>query len=97
MSTIQDIHALEQHIYDIVQDYINGDYDEDDVLTIERRHGEITLSVDARKTSKASKSTEAYPLKELVREGERISIEPDADKISEISNSWLFLGQRLET
>lgn len=81
MSTIQDIHALEQHLYDIVQDYINGDYNEDDVLAIERRHGEITLKVDAQEAINVSKSTEAYPLKELVREGEHVILEPDGDKI----------------
>lgn len=92
MNTIQEIHALEQNIYDIVQDYINGDYNEDDLLMIERRHGEITITVDAREAIKASKSTEAYPLKELVREGEHVLFEPDGDKISEIANDWLFLG-----
>lgn len=91
MSTIQDIHALEQSIYDVVQDYIDGDYNEDDVLAIDRRHGEITLTADTRDTIKTRKGTEVYPLKELVRTGEHVSLEPDGDKISEIANSWLFL------
>ena len=82
MSTIQDIHALEQSIYDVVQDYIDGDYNEDDVLAIGRCHGEITLTADAREAIRARKSTEAYPLKELVRAGEHVSLEPDGDKIS---------------
>lgn len=92
MNTIQEIHALEQSIYDIVQDYINGDYNEDDLLMIERRHSEITLTVDAREAIKAGKSTEAYPLNKLVRKGEHVILEPDGDKISEITNEWLFLG-----
>lgn len=91
MSTIQEIHALEQSIYDIVQDYIDGDYNEDDVLAIDRRHGEITLTADIRETIKTRKGTEVYPLKELVRAGEHFSLEPDGDKISEVANSWLFL------
>ena len=91
MSTIQDIHALEQSIYDIVQEYINGDYNEGDVLAIDRCHGEITLTADAREAIRARKGTEVYPLKELVRAGERVSLEPDGDKISEIAKSWLFL------
>ena len=57
MSTIQEIHALEQSIYDIVQDYIDGDYNEDDVLAIDRRHGEITLTADIRETIKTRKGT----------------------------------------
>lgn len=91
MSTIQEIHALEQSIYDIVQDYIDGDYNEDDVLAIDRRHGEITLTADIRETIKTRKGTEVYPLKELVRAGEHFSLEPDGGKISEVANSWLFL------
>ena len=91
MSTIQDIHSLEQSIYEIVQDYIDGNYNEDNFLAIYRRHGKITPTADARGTIKARKSTETYPLKELVREGEYVSLEPDGDKISEIANSWLFL------
>ena len=91
MSTIQDIHALEQSIYDVVQDYIDGDYNEDDVLAIDRRHGEITLTANTREAIKPRKSTETYPLKELVRAEEHVSLEPDGDKISEIANSWLFL------
>lgn len=91
MSTIQNIHTLEQNIYDLVQDYINEDYNEGDVLAIDRCHGEITLTADAREAIRARKSTEAYPLKELVRAGEHVSLEPDGDKISEIANSWLFL------
>jgi hypothetical protein len=91
MSTIQDIHALEQSIYDVVQDYIDGDYNEDDVLAIDRRHGEITLTADTREIIKTRKGTEVYLLKELFRAGEHVSLEPDGDKISEVANSWLFL------
>lgn len=39
MSTIQDIHALEDRIYDIVQDYVNNNYNEDEVLAIDCRCG----------------------------------------------------------
>lgn len=34
MATIQEIHALEQRITDIVEDYIQNLYNEDDVLAI---------------------------------------------------------------
>ncbi len=30
MSSIQDIHAFEERIYDIVQDYVDNNYDEGD-------------------------------------------------------------------
>ena len=58
MSSIQDIHALEERIYDYVEDHIGGRYNEDDVLAI----------------------------------GRRCSKETDNDKISDITNNWLFLN-----
>lgn len=91
MGSIQEIHALEQCIYDIVQDFVDGSYNTDDVLAIGRRCGKITLKADAKEAIKLGKSSEIYPLKELVRIGEDNEQEPDIDKISDIANSWLFL------
>ena len=91
MSTIQDIRALEQKIFDIVIDYIKNLYNEDDVLAIGRRCGRLTLKADAKEAIKVGKSTELYPLRDLVRKGDDGKPEPDNDKISDIANSWLFL------
>lgn len=91
MSSIQEIHALEQRIYDIVQDFVDGNYDNDDVLAIGRRCGKIALKADAKEAIKVGKTTELYPLNELVRKGDDNELEPDNDKISDIANSWLFL------
>ncbi len=91
MSTIQDIRALEERIYDIVQDYVDALYNDDDVLAIGKRCVRITLKADAREAIKVGKTTELYPLKDLVRTGDDGKPEPDNDKISEIANSWLFL------
>ena len=91
MSSIQEIHELEQRIYDIVQDFVDGNYDNDDVLAIGRRCGKITLKADAKEAIKVGKTTELYPLNELVRKGDDNELEPDNDKISDIANSWLFL------
>ncbi len=92
MSTIQDIRALEERIYDIVQEYVDALYNEDDVLAIGKRCGRITLKADARAAIKVGKTTELYPLKDLVRTGDDGKPEPDNDKISDIANSWLFLN-----
>ena len=92
MSTIQEIHALEERIYDIVQEYVDDLYNEDDVLAIGRRCGRITLKTDAREAIKVGKTTELYPLKDLVRTGDDGKPEPDNDKVSDIANSWLFIG-----
>ena len=91
MSSIQDIRALEMRITDIVDDYIQQRYNEDDVLAIGRRCGKITLKADAREQIKVGKTTEIYPLKDLVRPGDDGNPEADNDKISDIANSWLFL------
>ena len=91
MSSIQDIHALEERITNIVEDYVNQLYNEDDVLAISRRCGKISLKTDAKDNIKVGKTTELYPLKDLVRKSENDKYESDCDKISEIANSWLFL------
>lgn len=91
MSSIQDIHAFAERIYDIVQDYVDGNYNPDDVLAIGKRCGKITMKADAREAIKVGKSTEFYALKELLRTGDDGNPEPDNDKISDIANSWMFL------
>lgn len=91
MSNIQEIHELEQRIYDIVQDYLDGNYDKDDVMAIGRRCGKITLKADTKAAIKVGKTTEIHTLKDLVRNGDDGEMEPDIDKISAIANSWLFL------
>ena len=91
MSNIQDIHAFAERIYDIVQDYIDGNYNTDDVLAIGKRCGKITMKADAKEAIKVGKATELYPLKDLLRTGDDGNLEPDNDKISDIANSWMFL------
>ena len=91
MSTIQDIRALELRITDIVDDYIQQRYNEDDVLAIGRRCGRLTVSADAKEKIKVGKTTELYPLRDLVRPGENGTPEADGDRISEIANSWIFI------
>ena len=67
MSSIQDIRALEERIYDYVEDYIGGDYNEDDVLAISTRCGKVSLKADAKDKIKIGKTTEIYPFSTLVR------------------------------
>ena len=91
MSSIQDVHALQVRIIDIVDDYIKHGYNEDDVLAIGSRCGKITVNADAKENIKIGKTTELYSLKDLVRPGDDGNPEVDNDKISDIANSWLFL------
>ena len=92
MASIQDIHALELRITDIVDEYVNQMYNEDDVLAIGRRCGKITVKADAKENIKVGKSTELYLLKDLVRFDDHGNAESDYDKISDIANSWVFLN-----
>ena len=64
MSSIQEIRALEERIYDIVQDYVDGTYNPEDVLAIGRRCGKITLTADAKDNVKSGKKQEERPLYE---------------------------------
>ena len=91
MSSIQDIHTLEERITNFVDDYLNQLYNEDDFLAISRRCGKISLKADAKEAIKVGKTSELYPLKDLVRKGEDGETEPDNDKISDIANSWFFI------
>ena len=90
MNNIQDIHALEQRIYDIVQDYIDGNMDDDDVLAVCRHCGQVSLDVDSPKAVKVDKTTEIYPLKTFVCSEEDFPT-LDNDKISELANKWIFV------
>ena len=91
MSSIQDIRALELRITEIVDDYIQQRYNEDDVLAISIRCGKITVKADAKEKIKIGKTTELYPLRDLVRPSDDGKSEVDNDKISDIANSWIFL------
>mgnify|MGYP003479584103 CR=1 FL=1 len=91
MGKIQDIHALEQCIYDIVQDYIDDCYNDGDVLAISKKGNIIVVTADAREKIVGNSTTETYPLKDLVCTGDDGEQEPDNDTISDIANSWLFL------
>ena len=42
MSSIQDIHALELRITDIVDDYVKQMYNEDDVLAFDCRYSKVS-------------------------------------------------------
>ena len=91
MSTIQDLRALELQITDIVDEYIDKYYNDDDVLAIDLCEGKITLTADSKDKIKVSDSTEIYSLSDLVRLDDNGEQESDCDKISEIANSWIFI------
>lgn len=91
MSTIQELRTLELQITDIVDDFIENYYNDDDVLAIDTCEGKITLTADSRDKIKVSESTEIYNLRDLVRLNENGEQETDCDKISDIANNWIFI------
>ena len=60
MSSIQDIHALEERIFDIVDGYVKGDYNENDVHAIGRRCGKVAISKDYQEIITYAGSQIAY-------------------------------------
>ena len=91
MSSIQDIHRLEQKITNVVDDYLKQLYNEDDIIAISQRCGRITIKADTKENIKVGKTTELYPIKDLVRIGDEGKPESNCDMISDIANSWVFL------
>lgn len=61
MSSIQDIRALESRITDIVDDYIKQLYNEDDVLAIGLRCGEIILKADTKEAYQGWQDNKTIP------------------------------------
>ena len=91
MSSIQDICALSNKIFNYVEAYQKGDYADDDVIAISSTHGRVMVEADSSDYVTKFKNTEMYPFSSLVRDDENGGLEPDVDKIDDIANSWLFL------
>ena len=91
MSSIQEIRALGEQIYDIVNDYQKGYYNANDILAVDNNQGSISLIADTEDNIVKTETMEVYPLSSLLRGDDKGGLEPDNDKIDEIANSWLYL------
>lgn len=89
MSTTPETQALEQRIGKIVQDYIKGKYNADDILSIGIRCGKITMKADAKENFKVGKTTKLYTLKPLTVSTDAGTTELNAEKIAEIAQEWV--------
>ena len=92
MSSIQDIRALSNEIYNYVEAYQNGDYADEDVVVVSSDGCDITVEAGSVDGFKRSDNSEYYTLSSLMRDDENGGLEPDSDKIDDIANSWLFLN-----
>jgi hypothetical protein len=87
MASIQDIHALEERIYDAVQEYLdNPDGYENATLHVYLDEDEMEYRAEMEDNLQGTEDDGIYPIADLIRDGE-----PDNDKASDIANSWIFL------
>ena len=87
MARIQDINALEERIYDAVQEYLdNPEGYEHATLHVYLDEEEMEYRAEMEDNLQGTEDDGIYPVADLIRDGE-----PDNDKASDIANSWIFL------
>ena len=91
MATIQDIQALEEKIYDAVQEYLdNPDGYENAVLRVYLDEDDMIHRAEIDEDLQGTEGDGIYPIESLIREGDD-GPEVDNDRASDIANSWVFL------
>ena len=94
MASIQDIHALEEQIYDAVQEYLdNPDGYENATLHVYLDEDEMEYQAEIDDNLSGTEDDGIYPIESLIREGDN-GREPDNDRACDIANSWIFLDSR---
>ena len=90
MASIQDIQALEQKIYDVVQEYLDyPDGYQKPVLHV-FLNDEMEYQAEIDDNLSGTEDDGIYSIESLIREGDD-GLEPDNDRASDIANSWIFL------
>lgn len=91
MANWQDIRALEERIYDAVQEYLgNADAYQNAVLHVYLDEDDMLHKAEIEDNLIGSEDDGFYPIASLLRQGED-GVEPDVDRISDIANGWIFL------
>ena len=92
MDRIQDLHALEERIYELVDGYLQEAdcYATAPVLAVWKRCGKLNVAVDEPANLKLTKTADVFPVAEVLRptEEDAAVMEPDNDKIAEIASVW---------
>ena len=92
MASWQDIRALEELIYEQVEEYLrNQDAYTTPVLQVYLDQDDMTYKAAAEDGLQGTADDGIYPMQELIRLDDDGKPEPDIDKISDIANSWVFL------
>ncbi len=91
MASIQDIQALEEKIYDAVQEYIdNPDGYDKAVLHVYLDEDDMIHRAEIDEDLQGTEDGGIYAIESLIREGDN-GPEVDVDRASDIANSWIFL------
>lgn len=87
MANFQDIQALEEQIYDAVQEYLDyPDGYENPVLHVYLDEDKMEYKAEMEDNLQGTEDDGIYPIADLIRNGE-----PNNDRASDIANSWIFL------
>ena len=91
MASIQDIQALEERIYDAVQEYLdNPDGYENAVLRVYLDEDDMIHRAEIDDNLQGTEDDGIYAIESLIREGDD-GPEVDVDRANDIANSWIFL------
>jgi len=91
MANLQDIQALEERIYDAVQEYLdNPNGYENAVLHVYLDKDDMIYRAEVDDNLQGTEDDGIYAIKSLIREGDD-GPEVDIDRASDIANSWIFL------
>ena len=89
MDRIQDVYALEERIYELVDGYLQEAdcYTEAPVLAVWKRCGKLNVAVDVQANLKLTKTADVFPIADVLRPTEDATAqEPDNDKIADIAS-----------
>lgn len=91
MANWQDIRALEERIYDAVDEYLaNSEAYKDASLHVWLDEDDMIYRAEVDDNLAGSEDDGVYAIAGVVRQGDE-GLEPDVDRISDIANSWIFL------
>ena len=91
MASWQDIKALEERIYDAVEEYISNIVAYNNAsLHVWLDEDDMTYKAEVDENLSGSEDDGVYAIDKVIRDGLN-GMEPDIDRISDIANSWIFL------
>lgn len=92
MASWQDIKALEERIYDVVDEYLgNAEAYQNASLRVWLDEDDMTYKAEVDNNLSGTEDDGVYAIAGLLRDGDD-GKEPDIDRISDIANSWMFLN-----